>query len=138
MPEAPDFNEQMSDILGNMKNMFLNEGVNDFRAVSYQLMVHAAGLAMFNSVFQQQQSYILKNAVTTATAKSILESKPEEAIKLFNEANRNNDILSTLNVFKEFIDGLNESYNDLNKKSQPSKAGKEPIQNDIKNSEEKS
>ena len=117
MPETPDLNEQMSDILGNVQSMFPKGSGNDFRAVSYQLMVHAAGLAMFNSVFQQQQMYILKNAVTTATAKSILESKPEEAIKLFNEANRNDDILSTLNIFKEFIDGLNKSYEDLNKQS---------------------
>ena len=135
MPETPDYNEQMSDILGSVQNMFSSEGVNDFRAVSYQLMVHAAGLAMFNSVFQQQQNFILKSAVTTATAKSMLESKPEEAIKLFNEANRNNDILSTLNIFKEFIDGLNESYKDLNKNPQSSNADQKQEKKDINNSE---
>jgi hypothetical protein len=117
MPDIPDLNEQISDIIGKAQGASSDDSANDIRSISYQLMTHAAGLAMFNAVFQQQQMYILQNAVTTATAKAIFDSKPEDALKIFNDAYRNNDILNTLSGLKEFIDGLNETYKDLNKKT---------------------
>ena len=71
-----------------------------------QIMVNAVGLAMQNVVAQQQQNYILQNAMTTAAARAMLESSlpPEDIMKFAKEALSGEDVVSTLSGLDDLMD----------------------------------
>ncbi len=75
------------------------------KALLHQAVSHSLALALQNAVAQQQQQYILRNAITTAAAKSLIESKPEEAIKFAKESLSDDGIRNTIQqltgVFEE-------------------------------------
>jgi hypothetical protein len=60
---------------------------------------------MQNAVAQQQQLYILRNAVTTAAARSILDSSPEDALRFASEALNSDDIAQTLERLSALVKG---------------------------------
>lgn len=121
MPEKSSINDQVADSVASLQKMLLENKDGNIQALSYQIMAHAAGLAMLNAVYQQQQMYILQNAVTTATAKAVLESKPEDAVKIVKEFMNENDLLKTFSGLKNFMDDLNTTYEDIiNKKPENS------------------
>lgn len=73
--------EQLNESLKGM-----NPAVTE--AVAYQAMAHAVALALQNTVLQQQHDHMLRNALTTAAASSLLEGRREEAeavLKLADE-----------------------------------------------------
>ena len=116
-PEETTLNDQIADSISAMHDFFKNNAERDVGLIAYQIMAQSAGLAMLNAVNQQQQMYILQNAVTTAAAKAALESNPEEAVKIINDAMKQSDILETFNGLKNFMDDLTNTYNDVIKKS---------------------
>lgn len=125
MPEKTSINDQIADSVAELQKMLLDNKDGNMQALSYQIMAHSAGLAMLNAVFQQQQMYIIQNAVTTATAKAVLESKPEEAVKIVKEFMNENDLLKTFSGLKDFMDDLNNTYEDVINKS-PENKDKKP------------
>ncbi len=125
MPEKTSINDQIADSVASLQKMLLENKEGNMQALSYQIMAHAAGLAMLNAVNQQQQMYILQNAVTTATAKAALESKPEEAVSILKDLMNENDLLQTFSGLKSFMDDLNKTYQDIiNKKPESSEVKK--------------
>lgn len=74
------------------------------RAMADQVMAFAIGLAMQNAVAQQQQAYILRNAVTTAAARAILQASPEQALRFAREVLSSDDVASTLERLKKLMD----------------------------------
>ncbi|MFA5925144.1 MAG: RebB family R body protein [Methylococcaceae bacterium] len=109
-------NDQIADSISAMQHLITSSSDEGITLMTYQIMAQATGLAMLNAVNQQQQMYILHNAVTAATAKAALDSKPEEAIKIINEAMNNSNILETFNGLKNFMDELTKTYNALKEK----------------------
>ena len=124
MPDKTSINDQVTDSVAELQKMLLENKEGNMQAISYQIMAHAAGLAMLNAVYQQQQMYILQNAVTTATAKAVLESKPDEAVKIVKEFMNENDLLKTFSGLKDFMDDLNKTYEDIMKKKPENFGGK--------------
>ena len=59
-----------------------------------------------NAVAQQQQAYILRNAVTTAAARAILQSSPEEALRFAREVLSSDDVAQTLERLGEVMGGI--------------------------------
>ena len=110
-------NDQITDSITAMQDLLKENSDGNVALLSYQIMAQATAMAMLNAVNQQQQMYILQNAVTTATAKAVLKSKPEEAIKIVNEAMNKSNVLETFNGLKNFMDDLTSTYNDLKKKA---------------------
>ena len=108
-------NDQIIDSIASMQSLLHGNSGDDVSLIAYQVMAQAAGLAMLNAVNQQQQMYILQNAVTTAAAKSALESNPDEALKIINDVLKNNSVVDILNGLKNFIDELTKTYNELKK-----------------------
>lgn len=98
-----------SQIIDSIKevNELLAEGEKNLNAVSNQVLTQAAGMAMLNMVNQQQQMYILQNTVTTVAAKAMLESNPEEAVKMMNSVIENNSITNGLKELKDLMHDLN-------------------------------
>ncbi len=110
-------NDQIKDSISSLQKMLNDNAGNDAAALSYQVMAQATGLAMLNVVNQQQQMFILQNAITAATAKAVLEAKPEEAVRIINDVIKNSNMLETFNGLKNFMDELTKTYHDLREKA---------------------
>ena len=108
MPESKQnesaVNSQITDAVKQIQSM-INDTSNEFsEAVSQQVTAHAVGLAMQNAVAQQQELYILRNAIVTAAANAIIESNPKEAISLAEKVLSGDDIVATISGLKELLD----------------------------------
>lgn len=73
------------------------------RAIAFQMTAHAVGMAMQDAVAQQQRMNTLRNAITAATARLILEADSEHALeaaenayKLIERMSESADISKTL------------------------------------------
>jgi len=109
-------NDQVRDAVEQI-NAMLEDGGSNVRAMSYQVMAHTIGLSLYAAVHQQQQLFILKNAVTTAAVKKALANDPADAMKLIEEASASSDLAKTIEQLKTLMDDLNATYSDLAKLS---------------------
>lgn len=66
MAKETTVNSQITDAVSQVNEVVGGSSEPQARAMADQVMAHAIGLAMQNAVAQQQQAYILRNAVTTA------------------------------------------------------------------------
>lgn len=85
MADNDTLNDQIRDAVAQIQAMLAASRSETSLAVSQQLMVNAAALAMLNAVAQQQHAYVVRNAVTAAAARALLESDPEKAVELARE-----------------------------------------------------
>jgi L-serine deaminase len=96
MADESPVNSQITDAVSQTNETIDGSSQAQARAMADQVMAHAIGLAMQNAVAQQQQAYILRNAVTTAAARAILEASPEEALRFAREVLSNDDVAQTI------------------------------------------
>lgn len=113
MTDNTSVNDQITDSITQIQKMLADDNGENIRAFSYQLMAHSIALAMYNAVHQQQQRYILQNAITTAASKAILEASPEKALKLAEEGLGGDSFTQTLSELKAMMDSLNSTYKDI-------------------------
>lgn len=109
-------NSQVTDSIKAINGLLKDNLDADLSLMAYQVMTQAAGMAMLNVVNQQQQLYTLQNTVTTVAAKAMLESNPEEAVKLMNDAVKNSNVTENIKELKSLMDELTSSYNNLKQK----------------------
>lgn len=98
-------NDQIVDAVAQVNNTIGGASESQARAMADQVMSHAIALAMQNAVAQQQQAYILRNAVTTAAVRAILESSPEDALRFAREVLASDDVAQTLERLGELMGG---------------------------------
>ncbi|QSX77902.1 RebB family R body protein [Agrilutibacter solisilvae] len=115
MADESTVNSQITDAVTQVNETIAGASGSQARALADQVMAHAVGLAMQNAVAQQQQAYILRNAVTTAAARAILQSSPEEALRFAREVLSSDDVAQTLERLGEVMSGVQAR--------QPSKGG---------------
>jgi hypothetical protein len=72
-------NDQIRDAAEQLNASFEGMRSNVPEAAAYQAMAHAVALALQNTVLQQQHDHMLRNALTTAAASSLLDGRREEA-----------------------------------------------------------
>ena len=114
MPDAKTaINDQISDSVSQVQQLLLDGDGSNVRAMSYQVMAHTIALSMYNTVFQQQQMYVLQNATTTAAITEALKSNPAEAVKIAQSAILDSDLTRTISQLKTLMDELNETYKDI-------------------------
>jgi hypothetical protein len=109
MPDETTVNSQITDAVSQAGETVAGSSQAQARAMADQVMAQAIGLAMQNAVAQQQQAYILRNAVTTAAARAILESSPEEALRFAREVLANDDVATTLERLTKLMNDLHAS-----------------------------
>ncbi len=114
MVDETSINDQISDSVEQIKKLLSDDNGDNVRAFSYQMMAHSIGLAMYNAVHQQQQRYIIQNAITTAATKAILEASPEQALKMAEEGLGEQHFTQTMHELKAMMDDLNSTYKELN------------------------
>ncbi len=79
MSETSPLNDQIRDAVEQINAAAGGVDRGLITAAAYQAIAQAIALAMQNAVAQQQQGYILRNALTAAAASAILDGKKEEA-----------------------------------------------------------
>lgn len=102
-------NDQVTDSITAVQKILEEGGIDSIQSYSDQIVAHAVGLALLNAVNQQQQRYILQNAITTAAAKAILEADPKEALKFAREGFADNDIISNITSLKTLLEEITGS-----------------------------
>jgi hypothetical protein len=106
MAKETTVNSQITDAVSQINEAVGGSAESQARAMADQVMAHAIGLAMQNAVPQQQQAYILRNAVTTAAARAILESSPEEAMRFAREVLSGDDVAQSLERLGDLMNGI--------------------------------
>jgi Killing trait len=115
--ETDSINDQIRDSVEQINQLLQSGDSSTVRAMTYQIMAHSIALSLYNTVHQQQQMYILQNAVTTAAVQDALKSNPAEAIKLSQQVIADSDLTTTISRLKQLMDELNDSYGDFAAKS---------------------
>lgn len=105
--EHSTVNSQIIDSIKEINKILSEEG-GDVKTIANQVLAQAISMAMLNIVNQQQQMYILQNAVTTAATKAMLDSSPEEAVKLMNSVMENNSGAKDLKDLKDLLAELHQ------------------------------
>ena len=100
-------NSQIIDSIKEINNL-LGDQDKDLKTISNQVLTQAAGMAMLNVVNQQQQMYVLQNTVTTVAAKAMLESNPEEAVKMMNSVIENSNVTQSLKDLKDLMSSMSQ------------------------------
>jgi hypothetical protein len=106
MAKDSTVNSQITDAVAQVHATVLGSSEAQARAMADQVMAHAIGLAMQNAVAQQQQAYILRNAVTTAAAQAVLDASPEDVLRFAREMLSNDDVAQTLERLSELMSGV--------------------------------
>lgn len=102
-------NSQITDAVKQINASILGNAEALGQAMAQQIMSQSIALAMQNAVAQQQQMYTLRNAVTAAAVKAILEASPEEALQFAREALSGEDVVQTLSSLKDLMDSVSPS-----------------------------
>lgn len=102
-------NSQITDAIRSM-NALLKEADNEnLEVIGNQVLIQAASLAMLNMVNQQQQLYVLQNTATTVAVKAMLDSNPEEALKIMNATVNNSNIMDSFKQFEQLIKDISKT-----------------------------
>lgn len=111
--EHDTINDQITDSIAQINAIIMDSEGSNVRAMTYQVMAHTIAMSMYNTVFQQQQMYVLQNATTTAAIKEALKSNPADAVKIAQAAIIDCDLTKTISQLKTLMDELNETYKDI-------------------------
>lgn len=79
MSEDNALNSQITDAVAQINTTLHGGSASLIAAAAYQSIAHALALGVQNAVAQQQQAYVLRNAMTSAAAAAILDGKRDEA-----------------------------------------------------------
>lgn len=96
MADETTVNSQITDAVAQVNASVAGSSDALAQAMASQIMAHAVAVAIQNAVAQQQHVYMLRNAVTTAAARAILDSDPEQALRFADEALKSDDLAQTI------------------------------------------
>lgn len=77
--DAAASNDQVVDAMQQVNDLLRGSRQPFAAGAAYQALSHALSLAMHNAVQQQQHSFTLRCAMTTAAATALLDGRPEQA-----------------------------------------------------------
>lgn len=77
--EAAATNDQVVDAIQQVNDLLRGSRQPFAAGAAYQALSHALSLAMHNAVQQQQHSFTLRCAMTTAAATALLDGRTEQA-----------------------------------------------------------
>lgn len=106
MPDPPGdraTNDQIVDAVRQVSALTLGADPAFQRALNYQVLTQAVGLAMQNAVAQQKQRYILRNALVTAAARRLLESDPAKVLGFLDEVHTSDETARVLSRLQEMM-----------------------------------
>jgi hypothetical protein len=113
--DTSTLNDQIRDAAEQLNASFEGMRSNVPEAAAYQAMAHAVALALQNTVLQQQHDHMLRNALTTAAASSLLEGRREEAeavMKLADERlGRQQNLSEEFARIAEILKTIGEQFN---------------------------
>ncbi|WP_333681815.1 RebB family R body protein [Dyella sp.] len=105
MADETTVNSQITDAITQVNASVGGSSDALARAMADQIMAHAVSVAIQNAVAQQQHVYMLRNAVTAAAVRAILDSDPEQALRFADEALRGDDLAETIERLSAIVKG---------------------------------
>jgi hypothetical protein len=124
-PES-ELNDQIRDAVSQLQSILEDADASTFQAAAYQTFVHVVSLAMHNAVAQQQQSHMLRMALTTAAANAILAGRKEEAesvLKLEQSLASTHDLANLLAQVRQFMETISRELAKSRAAAAPPAAG---------------
>ncbi len=108
-------NSQIEDAVSRVRELTAGSGEELAKAAATQVMTQAVALAMQDAVAQQQQRYILRNTITAAAARALLDGEARsaehlealtKAVRSLQEALDPGDLVETLAKLKALAEEL--------------------------------
>lgn len=109
-------NDQIRDSVAQMQQLLDGMQRPFAAAVAFNVVAHAMSLALQNAVTRQQHSQMLRNALTTAAANAMLDSKLDEAnavLKLAESPLVNPSFDLEVGQLRDVFSGLREELEKL-------------------------
>jgi hypothetical protein len=103
MDDITAINEQIADAVRAMDSASFNALGDYSSALARQALTQAVVMAMQNAVAAQQRHYVLRQALTTALARQVLEAAPEEVMKIVAPHLAGDDIAATLGQLRGLL-----------------------------------
>ncbi len=115
MTDDSPLNAQIADAVAQINETLSGAERGLISAAAYQTIAQAVVLGLQNAVAQQQQAYILRNALTAAAASAILDGKRDDADALLKLAdsrspNLSAEITDLLAALKQISDELRKLH----------------------------
>ncbi len=79
MSDQDTLNDQIRDSLDQLQRTLVGIQQPVAAGASLQTVAHALGLALLNTVARQQHSHMLRNAMTAAAARALLDGRTDQA-----------------------------------------------------------
>lgn len=120
MTDDSPLNAQIADAVAQINATLTGSERGLITAAAYQTVTQAVVLGLQNAVAQQQQAYILRNALTAAAASAILDGKRDDADALLKLADSRSQSLSA--EIAELLATLKQIGEELHKLREPTEA----------------
>ncbi len=103
MTEDTYVNSQITDAVAQTSMQVVGEAPAEAMAMLYQQMAHSIGLALQNTIAQQQHSYTIHNAITLAASRQLLTTDPVAAAKASQDLIVGSSITENLSALQSVV-----------------------------------
>jgi len=131
MSETSSLNDQIRDAISQVQATLAGSDQSVLVAAAYQAITHSIALSLQNTVAQQQHGYILRNALTAAAAKALLDGKKDEAEALLKLAESRLVVPNIADEVKALVEALrtvNSELQALSHSPEPPAAADKPAE----------
>ncbi len=103
MTDSSYVNSQVTDAVAQTSMKVVGEAPAEAVAMLYQQMAHSIGLALQNTIAQQQHSYTIHNAITLAASRQLLTSDPAAAARTSQDLLKESAITENLAALQSVV-----------------------------------
>ncbi|MBL4907936.1 MAG: RebB family R body protein [Sneathiella sp.] len=103
MSEETYVNSQITDAVAQTSMKVVGEAPAEAMAMLYQQMAHSIGLALQNTIAQQQHSYTIHNAITLAASRQLLTTDPAAAARASQDLIVGSSITENLSALQAVV-----------------------------------
>lgn len=103
MTEETYVNSQITDAVAQTSMQVVGEAPAEAMAMLYQQMAHSIGLALQNTIAQQQHSYTIHNAITLAASRQLLTTDPAAAARASQDLIVGSSITENLSALQSVV-----------------------------------
>lgn len=103
MSEDLYVNSQITEAVAQTSLKVVGEAPAEAVGILYQQLAHSIGLALQNTIAQQQHSYSIHNAVTLAASRQLLTTDPAAAAKASQELIAGSSITDNLSALQNVV-----------------------------------
>jgi len=108
MSEDSYVNSQITDAIAQTSITVMGEAPAEAVGILYQQLAHSIGLALQNTIAQQQHTYSIHNAVTLAASRQLLTTDPAAAAKASQDLISGSAITDNLTALQSVVSQMSK------------------------------